>query len=133
MLDIQFIVPAEHGPYHGEVTVVDRLTYAAAAHLGSVATLPGRAILPVEVILPVKMILPVKASRLVADQVHHFQFHAAPVQQSMELFGIGVALSPAPKVPSDHDTADGGAAKQLVDELFPRKLLKLSEKSTTIR
>ena len=40
----------------------------------------------------------------------------------MEPFGIGVALSSTPKVPPNHDAANGDAAQQLGDELFPRKL-----------
>ena len=62
------------------------------------------------------------------DQVNHFQLHSTPAQQSMELSGIRVALSPTPKVPSDHDSADGGAAQQLVDELFPTKLTEAEGK-----
>ena len=116
VLDIQFIVPSEHGPYHGEVTAVDRLPYAAAAHFRSVAA-------PSVLTAP-----PVRVRRLVADQIHHFQPYSVPVQQSLELFGIGVALSPTPEVPSDHDAANGDAAQQLGDELFPRKLTEAEGK-----
>ena len=104
MLDIQLIVLSEQRPYHSHVTPVDRLPYAAAAHLRTVVPLPDSHL------------------RLMTDQLHSLHVHSVSMEQPVEFEGVGVAMSSTPKVLSDHDTANGNTSNQLADELFTGKL-----------